>query len=52
MREEVESHRSSSDEGSADALSGDLVTLGRAWARARLAVGEPKVLWLASDNVS
>ena len=44
-----EPYRSSSDKGSADALARDFVALGRARARARLAVGEPKVLRLASD---
>ena len=45
-----ESYRSSSDEGRADALPGDLVALGRAGARARLAVGEAEVLGLTSGK--
>ena len=46
----VESYRSSSDEGRADALPGDLVALGRTGARARLAVGEAEVLGLTSGK--
>ena len=46
----VESYRSSSDEGRADALPGHLVALGRARARARLAVGEAEVLGLTSGK--